>query len=94
MIERRHQDALLNRLEEVPFRGFCELQMHELYRWFGRKRLTTNVFQHINDSLLELFVAQGVSRPKISVLPLDSGYLILDSEKLVSMQDAFKLGKA
>lgn len=43
----RHQNELIARLEHVFDRGYSEIRSTELYRWYGRDRLTKNVWQDI-----------------------------------------------
>lgn len=46
-MERRHEDLLRTRLEEVISHGYTTLLWSELYLWFQKKRLTKNDYQEV-----------------------------------------------
>lgn len=88
MIEsKRHQDALRSRMDEVIHRGYAVLHRFELYAWYGRKRLTQNVYRDVLSTYREMVGA----KKKLSVLSEEEGgtYLLLDPTRIEPAERAF-----
>ncbi|MBQ5948553.1 hypothetical protein [Massilia sp. ST3] len=61
-MERRHEDAITSRLEEILTRGAAFISWNELYLWYGQKRLAVGSYRDLSnrwDELVESMEAQS-----------------------------------
>jgi hypothetical protein len=82
---KRHLDLLKTRLEEVVFRGYTRIRRFELYAWYGRERLTQNVFRHLMGAYHEIAGA----RQRLHVLTEEGAFLLVDPARLEPAATAF-----
>ena len=55
---KRHEDALMQCLEEIADNGFAQIEWVKLYRWYGMQRLGKSVWRDLRDRFTEI-VAGG-----------------------------------
>ncbi|MBQ0961517.1 hypothetical protein KAK06_21440 [Ideonella sp. 4Y11] len=48
-MERRHQDNLLNRLEEAWLNGVSHISWDELYHWYGVDKIAARTYRDLED---------------------------------------------
>jgi hypothetical protein len=48
-MERRHQDALTNRLEEALLNGVSHITWEELYLWYDVKKIAARTYRDLNE---------------------------------------------
>lgn len=66
-MEKRHDNSLTRRLEEVADRGSAYINWYELYRWYGTKRIGRRTYQDLlgrwrevcEDNDADLYFADG-----------------------------------
>lgn len=46
-MEKRHQDLLVNRLEEAALNGCAHVTWEELYRWYGVQKIAARTYRDI-----------------------------------------------
>lgn len=66
-MEKRHDNTLTRRLEEVADRGSAYINWYEFYRWYGVERIGKRVYRDLlqrwrevrEDESADLFLAEG-----------------------------------
>ena len=48
-MDRRHQDSLLNRLEEAWLNGVSHITWEELYLWYGVEKIAARTYRDLED---------------------------------------------
>ena len=54
MMEKRHQDSLSNRLEEVALNGCAHVTLEELYRWYDVQKIAARTYRDLEIRWQEL----------------------------------------
>jgi hypothetical protein len=50
---KRHEDALMNALEQLDHVGWVEIEWWKIYQWYSAERLTKKVYRDLRDRFLE-----------------------------------------
>lgn len=50
---KRHEDALMNALEDLNAVGWVEIEWWKLYQWYGAERLTKKIYRDLRTRYLE-----------------------------------------
>ena len=79
----------MSRMDEVVHRGYTIVRRDELYAWYGRQRLTHNVFKH----LINTYHDVAKSKQRLSVLRDEGAYLLVDPSRLKSAEREFEIGE-
>ena len=58
-MQKRHDDLLTTRLEEVVDNGVSHIHWHEIKRWYGAKRIAANTYADIQARWKELSQSSG-----------------------------------
>lgn len=53
-VERRHLDALMNRLEDAKLNRCTHITWNELYHWYGVRRLAAGTWRDIREKWEEI----------------------------------------
>lgn len=51
---KRHEDALMARIEALSSRGYTEIEWWEINVWYGLERITKTVWRDISDRFAEM----------------------------------------
>lgn len=50
---KRHEDQLMNHIDELTYRGWTHITWGELYHWYGLERLSKKAWRDLRDRFLE-----------------------------------------
>ena len=83
---KRHEDALLSRLDIVVVGGFALIEWWELYLWYGVKRIDKGIWRDLKTRLLEL---EHRDDDSILIREGQSGVLLVRADELKPIEDKF-----
>ena len=93
MIERQHEVALYNALDQLYLEGATCIRWDHLYLWFKAKRLNKNAYREINKRWTELctLTYDHPEAPVLEVLALEHTLTLrrsaFENESIVALTD-------
>lgn len=85
-MQKRHENILQSRIEEVSRVGWSVIQFWEAYRWYDAERLGKSFYRDLNDR----FVEENGEGSKLHIYPGDSALLLIDGDRLVPISDKMR----
>ena len=53
-MEKRHQDLIMNRLEDANLNGCSHFTWEELYRWYDVRKIAAKTYRDLEDRWIEI----------------------------------------
>ena len=80
---RRLEDALLQRIDAVAWRGFAFVEWWELNSWYGVERISKNVWRDLRDR----FAEAADDGDELHLCEVANGVMLLNASKVKSVAD-------
>ena len=77
-MQKRHQDALPQRLEVLAFKGFAFIEFWELRLWYEAERITKTVWQDVKARFDDV----SNDESELSKYVAQSGILLIRADKI------------
>lgn len=82
---KRHEDALMTRIDQVTHRGWAHIAWWEAYLWYGAERISKKVWRDLRDRFSE------ENDGELHICEDDAGFLLLHNNALTDISK--KLGE-